>query len=105
MPEEFTKTGTKKPHIVVLGSNFGGLTAARFIHKSVGNAADITVIDRKPYLLFVPHIPLTILEDGDPAMKLHLAFLPFYKEDKTTFIQAEVKSLDPESTFVEIVPS
>jgi sulfide:quinone oxidoreductase len=56
-----------KPHVVVLGGNFAGLTTARFIRERCGDAVDITLIDRKPYLLFVPNIPLETLADRDPA--------------------------------------
>jgi sulfide:quinone oxidoreductase len=37
-----------KPHVVVLGGNFAGLTTARFIRERCSDAVDITLIDRKP---------------------------------------------------------
>src|SRR5216684_6210992 len=40
-----------RPHIVVVGAGFGGLSAA---HSLAGAAADITVIDRRNYHLFQP---------------------------------------------------
>ena len=45
-----------KPHIVILGCNFAGLTTARYIHVAVKGKADISIIDRKSLLTFVPNI-------------------------------------------------
>ena len=39
-----------KPKVVILGGGFGGLTAARALHK----AADVTVVDRHNYQTFLP---------------------------------------------------
>ena len=99
------KGGTYKPHVVVLGSNFGGLTAARLIREEAKDTVDITVIDRKSYLLFVPNIPLEIFSNNDPVQKLHMSFYPFLKEDKTEFLQAQVMDIDVESKYVSIVPT
>ena len=40
-----------RPHIVIVGAGFGGLSAA---HSLSGAAADVTVIDRRNYHLFQP---------------------------------------------------
>jgi sulfide:quinone oxidoreductase len=98
-------TQTTKPKIVVLGSNFGGMTTARFLRKALRDKVDITVIDKKSNLLFVPNIPETVMSDKDPQNNMHLQFLPFYERDKTRFIQAEVKSIDPETQTVEFTPN
>jgi sulfide:quinone oxidoreductase len=37
----------KKPHIVILGCNFAGLSTARYIHAVVKDKADITVVSKK----------------------------------------------------------
>lgn len=58
--------GVGKPHIVVLGSNFAGLGVAQKIRELTQDATDITIIDRKPYLLFVPNIAIEVLENRDP---------------------------------------
>lgn len=99
-----TQKKSGRPQIVVLGSNFAGLTTARFLHSELRDAADITVIDKKSYLLFVPNIPETIMKDEDPQMSMHLDVLKFYKEDGTRFIQAYVKRIDPETQTVEFAP-
>jgi NADH:ubiquinone reductase (H+-translocating) len=40
-----------RPHIVIVGAGFGGLSCA---HALAGAAADVTVIDRRNYHLFQP---------------------------------------------------
>ena len=40
-----------RPHIVIVGAGFGGLSAA---HGLAGADADVTVIDRRNYHLFQP---------------------------------------------------
>ena len=40
-----------RPHIVIIGAGFGGLSAA---HGLAGADADVTVIDRRNYHLFQP---------------------------------------------------
>src|SRR5229473_2378870 len=47
----FGSTATERPHIVIIGAGFGGLSAAMRLGK-VG--ADVTVIDRRNYHLFQP---------------------------------------------------
>ena len=66
MEDIYWNNKTKKPRVLVLGSNFAGLSTARFIREEAKDSVDITVIDRKPYLLFVPNIPLEILRNQDP---------------------------------------
>ncbi|MTA57154.1 MAG: NAD(P)-binding protein, partial [Actinobacteria bacterium] len=39
-----------QPRVVILGGGFGGLAAARALHK----AADVTVVDRHNYQTFLP---------------------------------------------------
>lgn len=95
---------THKPKVLVLGSNFGGLTAARLIREEAGHTVDITVMDRKSYLLFVPNIPLEVFANNDPIDKLHMPFYHFLKEDNIDFLQAEVKEIDVVSKNVTIMP-
>lgn len=95
---------THKPKVLVLGSNFGGLTAARLIREEAGQTVDITVVDRKSYVLFVPNIPLEVFANNDPIDKLHMPFYHFLKEDKIDFLQAEVKEIDVVSKYVSVMP-
>lgn len=94
-----------KAHILILGGNFAGLQTARHLREHIGDAANITVIDRKSFLLFVPNIPLEALEGEDPTSNLQLSLEPILKGDKTRFIQAEVQDIDPEKKIVTILPN
>ena len=95
----------KKPRVLILGSNFSGLTAARFIRQESKDKVDITVIDRKPYLLFVPNIPLEVMRNQNPIGSLHMDFYKFLKDDGTEFLQAEVKEIDVETNTVTFIPT
>ena len=66
---------------------------------------DITVIDRKPYLLFVPNIPLEVMRNQNPIGSLHMDFYKFLKDDGTEFLQAEVKEIDVETNTVTFIPT
>ncbi len=94
-----------QPHILILGSNFAGLTAARFIRKEVGEHARITVIDRKSYLLFIPNIPMTVFEDRNPALSLHMPVIDTLAHHDIDFIQAEVKDIDLDKKQVAYLPN
>ncbi|MCH7411352.1 FAD-dependent oxidoreductase [Belliella sp. DSM 111904] len=95
----------KKPHIIILGCNFAGLTTARYIHAVVKDKADITIIDRKSLLTFVPNIPLQVLANINPAIDLQFKFMTFLEHDGSTFIQAEVTTIDPETNTVFYQPN
>jgi len=92
------------PHVLVLGCNFAGLTTARYIRDFAGDDVDITCIDRKPYVTFIPNIPLEVWNNNNPADHLHLPFVKFLDRDDTAFIQAEVQEIDVESRRVHYTP-
>lgn len=94
-----------KPHILILGCNFAGLTTARYIHASVMTEATITIIDRKSLLTFVPNIPLQVLANINPAIDLQYKFMSFLEHDGSDFIQAEVITIDPETNVVFYQPN
>ncbi|MDQ7092315.1 FAD-dependent oxidoreductase [Desulfosporosinus sp. PR] len=92
-----------KPRILILGGNFAGLTTARFIREQCGKDVNITVIDRKPYLLFVPNIPIEVFANRNPQNALHMPIEHVLFDDGIDFIQAEVKAIDVETSQVEYV--
>jgi sulfide:quinone oxidoreductase len=94
-----------KPRVLVLGGNFAGLTAARFIREQCGDAVDITVVDRKPYLIFVPNIGIEVLANHDPAATMHLDVVRHLDHDRSTFVQGEVQEIDLEKRHVAFVPT
>jgi len=94
-----------KPTVVVLGSSFAGLTAARFLRGRLGDRVEIVVVDRNPYLTFVPNIPMEVFEDRDPLESMLLETPRIHVRDGNTFLNAEVLALDPESRKIHVVPS
>ena len=90
-----------KPHVLVLGGNFAGLTTARFIREQCGEDVNITVVDRKPYLLFVPNIPIEVFANRNPQNTLHMPIERVLLDDGIDFIQAEVKAIDVETSLVD----
>lgn len=95
----------KKPHIVILGCNFAGLTTARYIHAAIKDKAEITIIDRKSLLTFVPNIPMQVLENKNPAIDMQYKFISFLEHDGSTFIQAQITTIDPETNTVFYQPN
>ncbi|MCY0898431.1 MAG: FAD-dependent oxidoreductase [Firmicutes bacterium] len=95
-----------KPSIVVLGSNFAGLAAAQKLREYAGDDVEITVIDRKNYLLFVPNIPSEILDyNRNPALTMHMDIIHPLAEDRIRFVQGEVMTFDVDQQTVEYVPT
>jgi sulfide:quinone oxidoreductase len=94
-----------KPRVVVLGSSFAGLTTARFIREHAGDAVDLVVVDRNPYLTFVPNIQMEVLADRDPLASMLLDTPKIHDRDGNTFLNAEVIAIDPDARRVHVVPS
>lgn len=91
--------------MVVLGSSFAGLTTARFLREHAGDAIDLVVVDKNPYLSFVPNIQMEVLQGNDPATTLALETVPIHARDGNVLLVAEVVGLDVERHVVEVVPS
>lgn len=94
-----------KPKVVVLGSSFAGLTAARFIREHARDAVELVVVDRNPYLTFVPNIQMEVLADRDPLESMLLDTPKIHAKDGNTFLNADVVVLDPDTRTVTVVPS
>ncbi|WP_297390545.1 FAD-dependent oxidoreductase [Acidiferrobacter sp.] len=95
---------SSKAHAVVLGGNFAGLACAQKIREYAGDAVDITVIDRNPYLLFIPNIPAEVFEGRDPAATLKMDTLRAFADAQATFIQGEVRAIDPDTRTIDFTP-
>jgi sulfide:quinone oxidoreductase len=91
--------------VLVLGGNFAGLGVAQKLHEYAGDRVAITVVDRKPYLLFVPNIPVEVLENRDPAASLEMPLPPALAPDGIAFVEAEVTEIDVEHKTVTMVPT
>lgn len=93
-----------QPHILILGTNFAGLTTARYIRQYAGENVRMTCIDRKPYLTFIPNIPIEVWNNNNPEKTLHLSFIKFLDRDNIDFIQGEVRAIDVDNKKVEFKP-
>ncbi|MFN2119724.1 MAG: NAD(P)/FAD-dependent oxidoreductase [Anaerolineales bacterium] len=98
-------TTRSKPHVVVLGGNFAGLGSAQKIREYAGDSVDITVIDRKSSLLFVPNIPAEVFTNHDPALSMFMDIVKPLDKDDIRFLLGEVKAIDPDDRRVDYVPS
>lgn len=94
-----------KPHIVVLGCNFAGLGAAQKIREHAGDRVDITCIDRKAYLDFIPNISLEMFEGRDPAVTMHMDVVEVLGSDGIAFQQAAVEGIDVAGKTVTVRPA
>ncbi|MFL9149821.1 NAD(P)/FAD-dependent oxidoreductase [Escherichia coli] len=91
--------------VVILGGNFAGLGAAQRIRHYAKEMVDITVIDRKSYLLYVPNIPVEVLSNRNPEDTLKFDLQLALKKDNVEFIQAEVKKIDAKNQLVVVKPN
>jgi sulfide:quinone oxidoreductase len=94
-----------KPHVLILGGNFAGLACAQKIRRYCGDAANITVIDAKSYLLFIPNISSDVFEDRDPALHERLDIVPILAKDNIGFIHGKVVAVEVEQRCVTFVPA
>jgi len=70
----------------VLESNFADLGEAQKIREFTKNAVEITIIDRKPYLLFVPNIPYEVFENQNPIFSMHMPVAKVLTEKGIRFV-------------------
>ena len=93
------------PHVLVLGGNFAGLGAAQKIREYAGDKVEITVVDRKAYLDYIPNIPLEIFAGRDPAITMHMDLVDALARDDIRFEQAEVEAIDVAAETVKVRPT
>ncbi|HEY5880799.1 MAG TPA: NAD(P)/FAD-dependent oxidoreductase [Nakamurella sp.] len=82
----------RRPHVVVLGGGFGGLTAVKALAKS---DVDITLVDRHTYNAFQPllyQVATAGLNPGDVTFFLRATRMA---QKNVCFRQAEVAGVDP----------
>ena len=82
-----------------------GFSCAQKIREYAGDSVDITLIDRKDYLLFVPNIPTDVMENRDPSKHQRMQLRPVLASDDIDFIQGAVKHVDIESKKVDFLPT
>ena len=96
---------SKKPHVVVLGGSFAGLETAQKLRLYARDRVDITVIDQKSYLLFIPGLLTSVLRDRDPAATLHMPTEAALMRDDIRFLLGAVRAIDVERRRVHVEPA
>ena len=94
---------TKK--ILILGGGFGGIRCALDLSKKIGNDAQITLVDKKSYQLFVPALYEVAFAFGikkDPFVvrlkkTICIPYSDIFNGEKINFVQAEISSIDLEN--------
>ena len=85
-------TARRRPHVVVVGGGFGGLSTVRALRKA---DVDITLVDRHPYNAFQPllyQVATAGLNPGDVTFFLRATRMA---QHSVSFRQGEVVGVDP----------
>jgi NADH:ubiquinone reductase (H+-translocating) len=96
-PSDQSARGARRPHIVILGGGFAGLTAARTLRRV---DADVTVIDRTNHHLFQPllyQVATAVLAPSDITVPIRWRLR---KQKNTTVLLAEAREIDVERRVV-----
>ena len=94
-----------KPNILILGGNFAGLGSAQKIRDYAKDHVDITVIDRKAFIDYIPNIPFEIFEGRNPAVTMNMELAGTLAHEDIAFHQAEVLGLDLANRKVQVRPN
>src|SRR5215211_90938 len=89
----------KLPHVVIIGSGFGGLEAAR---KLASAPVQITIIDRHNYHLFQPLLYQVAIAGLVPSQIAYPLRTIFRRYKNVNFQMEEVSSVDFNSRYVKL---
>ncbi|MFI5263446.1 MAG: NAD(P)/FAD-dependent oxidoreductase [Candidatus Kapaibacterium sp.] len=88
-----------RKHIAIVGTNFGGYTAALELKELVGNDHDVTVVANTHNFIFFPSLiwyPFGIRDEKDITFDVR----PMYKKHNIKFIEQEVTHLELEKNLI-----
>ena len=88
-----------------MGGNFAGLGCAQKLRDYCGDKVDITLIDRRDFLLFVPNILTDIFENRHPADNQVMPLRPLMAKDRIELILGDVTAIDVDCSEVHFIPN
>jgi NADH dehydrogenase len=89
----------RRPHVVIIGGGFGGLTAARELAKA---PVTVTLVDRRNHHLFQPllyQVATAALNPGDIAYPIRGALAA---QDTARVLLAEARAIDAATRRVQL---
>lgn len=92
-PSGMTGTPPRRPHVVIVGAGFGGLTAARELADA---PVDITLVDRRNHHLFQPLLYQVATAGLEPAEIAWPIRAVLARQTNATVLMDEVTGLDVE---------
>jgi sulfide:quinone oxidoreductase len=90
-----------KKTVVVLGNNFGGLTAALSIKRELNNDVEVKVVSDRDYFLFNPSLiwlPFGKRTSGDVSFNV----IPTFEKGGVEYIQSAATYIDPVAQTVDL---
>lgn len=89
----------RRPHVLIIGGGFGGIWAAKALHKS---PVDITIVDRTNHHLFQPLL-YQVATAGLPAPSIAAPIRQMFRgDDQVTTLMAEVSGFDLQARQVRL---
>jgi sulfide:quinone oxidoreductase len=93
-------TKARPPKVLVLGSNFAGLTAALTVQHELDGEADVTVLSPSSRFLFTPSLIWMPFGKRRPD-QVTFAVRPTFERHDVRFIHAAAQAIDPDGRHVE----
>ena len=93
----------KKPHVVIIGAGFGGVYVAKYLVSELGDAVEITIINRDNYFLFTPLLhevatgSLSYQSVIEPVAEMFRGTHVHFAETEAHHIDFENKTVEAES--------
>ena len=86
--------------VLVLGGNFGGLTAAITVKHELHGDVDVTVVSSSDEFLFTPSL-IWVPFGKRTRSDITFALAPTFEDHKVDFVHAEATAIDPVARRVE----
>ena len=87
--------------VIVLGANFGGLTAALSLKRELKNEVEVTVVSDRDYFLFNPSLiwlPFGARNAGNVTFKVR----PTFEKAGVHFIESAATEIKPDTKSVSL---